>query len=71
MYDKQNNLLLCIKLVDMWVLDYLCPSSIVNLNSGLTRIQLFKGRGDSCIYKWQSHIQEVKEPHSDTPTNFK
>lgn len=46
MYNKQKDILLCLVLVGVWILDFLSPSLIVNLNSALTGVQLYnEGEG--------------------------
>lgn len=53
--DVNNKIknLLCLILVGLWRIDYLCHSPIVNLNSGLTRVQHYGVIG----------AQVVNDPH--------
>lgn len=44
MYNEQKNLMISLVLVGVWIFDCMCPSSIVNLNSGLNGLQLYTGR---------------------------
>lgn len=43
------NLQICIFMVVMWLLDYLCPSHNVKLNSGQTHVELINGRGTHVV----------------------
>lgn len=43
--DKQKNLLLCLMMVGVWIIHYLCPSSTRKLNSGLSEVQLYNEQG--------------------------
>lgn len=49
------NLLLCLKVVGMWTLEYLHPSFIENLDSGQIRVELSDGRA----------AYVVKDPHAN------
>lgn len=53
MYNKNNNLRLCLMLVGVWMVDYMCPYTVVNLNYVLIRVQLYNAR----------KARVVKDPH--------
>lgn len=52
MNNKNNNL--CLKLVGLRMVDYLCPYTVVNLNYVLIRVQLYNVR----------KALVVKDPHA-------
>lgn len=52
--NKQKKLLLCLILVGLWILDYLCPAPIIQLDSSYIRGELYNERG----------AQVVKDPHT-------
>lgn len=55
MYNKQKKLFLCLLMVIVWVLDYLCPSNILKLDSSQTLFEIYNGRG----------AQVIKDPHAN------
>lgn len=55
MYKKQKNFVHCLLMVGVSILDYLCPSPSVNLDSNETRVEIYNDRG----------AQVAKYPHAN------
>lgn len=53
--QQKKNLLLCLLMVLVWVLDYLCLSNILKLDSSQTRFEIYNGR----------RAQVVKDPQAN------
>lgn len=52
---NKQNILLCLMVVGVWIIKYLCPSTIVKLDSGHIPVELSNGR-------W---VQVVKDPRAN------
>lgn len=52
---NKQNILLCLIVVGVWIINYLCPPRILKLDSGHIRVELSNGRG----------VQAVKDPRTN------